>query len=241
MREVLRKHGLLGCMSASPPTCTEKYGVAERSNRTIQEGVRTRLVQAKLGLSYWWLALTDTIEVDMHVPLKGSTSETPYSRFFGAMPSIAHVRSFGCLAYPHLDNEAIEMAERAPRGIYLGRHPDQSAYRVLEISTGKIITTPHAMFIEEDFPRAWTGCRTGRDHQHRPRPAQDGPTHDAAQHRDLIRAKRGPLATPMPAADRMPEVPPAVWRQPALPPAAEDDSDLEVKAEVGRVHHCRRD
>ena len=142
LKEVLKRHGLLGCTSTLAADVHLQNGVAEHSNWTIQEGVRTRLVQAKLGLSYWWLALTDTIEVDVYIPLKGLTSEMPYSRFFGTMPSIAHVRSFSCFAYPHLLRDGQDGGAGAS-GHIPWMTPHQSAYRVLEISTGKIITTPH--------------------------------------------------------------------------------------------------
>jgi hypothetical protein len=42
--------------------------VAERTNRTLQDGVRARLIHAKLPPSFWWFALLDTIEIDSYIP-----------------------------------------------------------------------------------------------------------------------------------------------------------------------------
>mmetsp|Transcript_29939 Transcript_29939/g.95415 ORF Transcript_29939/g.95415 Transcript_29939/m.95415 type:complete len:329 (-) Transcript_29939:1153-2139(-) len=152
MRAVLQRHGLLGATTTSAAHVHRQNGMAERNNRTLQDGVRARLIHAKLPPSFWWFALLDTIEIDSYIPFVDSPTETPYSRFHGEPPSVTHVRAFGCLAYPLLFHPTTKMAERATRAICLGRAPDQSAYVVYCLSDGRIFATPHVRFIETEYP-----------------------------------------------------------------------------------------
>ena len=75
MRDVLKRHDLLGATTTSAANVHRQNGVAERANRTVQDGVRTRLIQANISLGFWWFALLDTLETDSYIPLCDSPTE----------------------------------------------------------------------------------------------------------------------------------------------------------------------
>lgn len=156
MRAVLQRHGLsrrddyIRSIRAST-----KWSMEWPNDPTAhfkRASAHGRLLQARLPPSYWWFAMTDALEVDSFIPFVESPSETPYSRFHGSPPTVTHIRAFGCLAYPLLFHPITKMAERATRGIHLGRAVDQSAYIVQDISTGRLSVTPHVRFVESSFP-----------------------------------------------------------------------------------------
>ena len=68
MKPVLVKHNILGATSTSAAGIQRQNSVAERDNRTLQDGIRTRLIQANLSLSIWWFAAKDTINIDTIIP-----------------------------------------------------------------------------------------------------------------------------------------------------------------------------
>ena len=53
MKQVLVKHNILGATSTSSAGIHRQNPVAERNNRTLQDGIRTRLIQANISLSFW--------------------------------------------------------------------------------------------------------------------------------------------------------------------------------------------
>ena len=44
--------------------------MAERNNQKLQDGIRTRLIQANISLSFWWFAAKDTIDIDNIIPYR---------------------------------------------------------------------------------------------------------------------------------------------------------------------------
>ncbi len=133
--------------------------MAERHNRTLQDGIRTRLIQANISLFFWWLAAKDTIGIDKVIPFRDTSSETPHSRFYGEQPEVTNIRVFSCLAYAKLNDPVTKLAERASEGIYLRRSEDKNAYIDRVKASGKMLVTPRVMFVEGFFPGI--GARRG--------------------------------------------------------------------------------
>jgi len=247
MSEVLKRHNLLGATTTSSAYVHTQNAVAERANRTLQDGVRARLLQANMPPSFWWFAIQDTLEIDAYIPLVGSPSETAYSRFHGCQPSITHVRSFGCLAYALLYHPVTKMAERAIRGIYIGRASDQSAYLVQDVATGKIISTPHVRFVEEHFPGI--GALRGEQQLLAGRGGLfsfsfiNGPSTQGGQPTPEPTTDDGPPRPPLATNDRLTDVPPAPWQHQRMPvtqldPLASDietEFEVEVETAIGRA------
>ncbi len=123
MGAVRSKHGLLGSTTTSAAYIRIQNGIAERKQQPHSAG---RHPDAASAGQYQRLVLVvrgarHTIEIDNYIPLRNS-------RFVGEKPNVTHVRVFGCKAYATINHPVTKMAERAPLGVYLGRHEKQSAY-----------------------------------------------------------------------------------------------------------------
>jgi len=210
MRDVLKRHGLLGATTTLAANVHRQNGIAERANRTVQDGIRTRLIQANISLGFWWFALLDTLETDSYIPLRDSPMETPYSRFFGKPPSVTHVRVFGCLAYAKIFDPVTKLAERASPGVYLGRTPGYAAYVVRITNGGKLVTTPHAVFVKKAFPGI--DARRGEPNIGAVNPLiSDTPLADDAAAPGAADGPPPNLPVPMPTANFLPGIAPTSW------------------------------
>ena len=72
------------------PYCPQQNGVAERMNRTIMEGARSMLYQAKLPLEFWTEACSTAVYLHIRSHTTALKGETPIERLFGRRPDISH-------------------------------------------------------------------------------------------------------------------------------------------------------
>jgi hypothetical protein len=75
----------------------QQNGVAERANRTIEEGIISMLHESGMPPTFWGEAISF-----MHVSNKVTTSSlqgaTPHEAFHGDKPNLSHLRVWGCTA-----------------------------------------------------------------------------------------------------------------------------------------------
>ena len=65
------------------PYCPQQNGVAEWMNRTIMEGARSMLYQAKLPLEFWAEACSTAVYLNNRSPTTALKDETPFEHLFG--------------------------------------------------------------------------------------------------------------------------------------------------------------
>ena len=87
------------------PKTPEQNGVSERLNRTLVEGARSMLLDAKLAKSYWAEAVNTAVYLKNRCPTKAVKGKTPYEAWYGKKPNIEHLRVFGCTAYAHIPKD----------------------------------------------------------------------------------------------------------------------------------------
>lgn len=104
-------------------------GVVERMNRTVVEGSRTLLSDAKLPLSLWVLACYATVYCRNRSPSSTLSNSTPYEQWHHVKPNHLHLRRFGCLAYKHIrKQERSKFAAKSVPHTFVGYALDSSAY-----------------------------------------------------------------------------------------------------------------
>ena len=86
------------------PYSPESNGMAERTNRTLLEKMRTLMAASGLPDSYWEEALYASNELRNMLPTADLLS-TPYESFLGKRPNVSRLRTFGCLVYLHVPKE----------------------------------------------------------------------------------------------------------------------------------------
>ena len=77
----------------------QQNGVAERVNRTIEEGVISLLYESGMPPSFWGEAISSFIHVSNRVTTTSLQGATPYEAFHGNKPDLSHLCVWGCTAY----------------------------------------------------------------------------------------------------------------------------------------------
>jgi hypothetical protein len=77
--------------------------------------------------------------------LKG---KTPYELWYGRRPSLSHLREIGCRAFTLIQTNNPKIYRRSTPCVLIGYAPSSKAYRLWDITTGKIFNSFHVTFIE---------------------------------------------------------------------------------------------
>ncbi|CAI7816991.1 unnamed protein product, partial [Closterium sp. NIES-54] len=97
---VLKKKGIQHQLTV--PYNPQQNGVAERFNRTLQEGARTLLGCAGLPDPFWVTALRQVALVKNRVlATVGDKQWVPYTKWYGSAPAVNMLRAYGCMVVFH--------------------------------------------------------------------------------------------------------------------------------------------
>lgn len=134
---------------------SQQNGKSERMIRTINNAIRALLFQAKLKLSYWVEALHVAAHLLNILPSSSIASKSPFSVLFNKDPTYDHLRVFGCLCFPNINNFTThKLSARSTPCLFLGYPHQHQGYRCLNLKTNKIIISRHVVFDESTFPAA---------------------------------------------------------------------------------------
>ncbi len=137
----------------TPRYSPELNGVAERMNRTLAEASMCLLIEGHLPFDF----LCDAIDVAVHcrnrLYTKAVLNMTPYEAFFGKKPTYGHLKVFGCEAWAHIPAELRTKFDiKSTRCLMLGYNAVRRCYKLMEISSGKILFSRDVVFNESVFP-----------------------------------------------------------------------------------------
>jgi hypothetical protein len=139
----------------SCPYTSPQNGKAERIIRTINNVIRTLLIQASLPECYWAEGLHTAVYLLNRLPTKTISAACPHVALFGSAPSYEHLRVFSCACYPNIATTAPhKLAPRSTRCVFLGYSTDHKGYRCPDLSTNRLIVSRHVVFDEDSFPLA---------------------------------------------------------------------------------------
>jgi hypothetical protein len=139
----------------SCPYTSPQNGKAERIIRTINNVIRTLLIQASLPKCYWAEGLHTAVYLLNRLPTKTISAACPHVALFGSAPSYEHLRVFSCACYPNIATTAPhKLAPRSTRCVFLGYSTDHKGYRCPDLSTNRLIVSRHVVFDEDSFPLA---------------------------------------------------------------------------------------
>jgi IS30 family transposase len=86
----------------SCPYTSPQNGKVERIIYTINNIIRTLLIQASLFRCYWAEGLHTVVYLLNRLPTKTISVGCPHVALFGSTPSYEHLRVFGCAYYPNI-------------------------------------------------------------------------------------------------------------------------------------------
>jgi hypothetical protein len=142
-------------LQMSCPYTPPQNGKVERIIRTINNVIRTLLIQASFPRRYWAEGLHTAVYLLNRLLTKTISAVCPHVALFGSTPSYEHLRVFGCACYPNIAVTApYKLAPRSTRCDFLGYSTDHKGYRCLDLSTNHLIISRHVVFDEESFPLA---------------------------------------------------------------------------------------
>lgn len=77
---------------------------------------------------------------------------TPYEKWYEHKPDISHIRVFGCAAYSHVPSmERRKLDKKAQKLCFIGFSKNPKGYRLIDVSTEKVVTRRDVVFNETDF------------------------------------------------------------------------------------------
>jgi hypothetical protein len=103
------------------PHLHEQNGTAEAFNKRILGMVRSALAESGLPHTLWPQCAESACHVHNRIAV-GGRSSTPWERLTGNMPSISHLRVWGCQVTVHvpLETQSSKLAPRAELGRFVG-------------------------------------------------------------------------------------------------------------------------
>ena len=138
---------------------SHQNGVAERSIQSSENSIRAMIEDADLPIEFWdEAALTDAyIRCRTATgPIIDGKVQTPYQAFYGEVPSIDHMRVWGCICYSYVDPKSLpasgrtdKFMPRARQGIFMGYTLTASQYRVYAPDLGYVISASRVDFDED--------------------------------------------------------------------------------------------
>lgn len=146
MKNWCKEKGIL--LDITPPRTPELNGIAERSNRTINESMNSMLNQAKMSKLYWPYAFQTAVYLmNRTITVSGKkTGKTPYEQWFKRKPDVSNLRVFGCDCVYYLHKSIREKGEgRGRKGRMIGYAT--KGYMIEEYS-GRVIVSRHVTFNE---------------------------------------------------------------------------------------------
>ena len=124
---------------SSAPHSPQQNGVSERTMRTVMEAARSQMHAMKVPIELWG----ESVASATYVLNRSSTTKsdvTPFERWHGKKPDVAHLRTFGCQAFVHVpDAVRRKLDAKAKMGIMVGYCNESKAYRVWNPDTRRVL------------------------------------------------------------------------------------------------------
>ncbi|CAI7854254.1 unnamed protein product [Closterium sp. NIES-54] len=139
------------------PYNPQQNGVAERFNRTLQEGARTLLGRAGLPNLFWVSALRQVALMKNRVlATVGDKQWVPYIMWYGSAPAVNMVRAYGCMMVFHVPKEKRGKLEASGRwGVHLGIAKDHKGWLVWDLTSQKLTVSRDVKFLESLYYKEW--------------------------------------------------------------------------------------
>ncbi|CAI7786771.1 unnamed protein product [Closterium sp. NIES-54] len=134
-----------------------KNSVAERFNRTLQEGARTLLGCAGLPDPFWVNALRQVALVKNKVlATMGDKQWIPYTKWYRSAPAVNMLRAYGCMEVFHVPKEKRRKLEASGRwGVHLGLAKDHKGWLIWDLTSQQLTVSRDVKFLESLYYKEW--------------------------------------------------------------------------------------
>jgi hypothetical protein len=140
-------------MSSEP----QQNGVAERSNRTLMDMVRSMLSYSTLPIDLWMETLKTIIHILNRVPSK-SVSKMSYELWTGHKPSLNYIHVWGCPAEAKIFNpNAGKLEPKTVSCYFIGYSEKSKGFRFYcPDKHTKYVEMRHTIFLDNEMMRGST-------------------------------------------------------------------------------------
>ena len=139
----------------SIPYAHQQNGRAERAIHTIMDKAESICLQACLPQSRWEFSVEYATHVYNRTSLRCQNWQTPFTLLYGSVPSVDHLRVFGCGAYVFLPAEtrANKLSPKSELMTYLGSAPGAGGFIFMRAPNNVLFYSTHCIFDESMFPK----------------------------------------------------------------------------------------
>ncbi|KAI8421244.1 hypothetical protein MSG28_008301 [Choristoneura fumiferana] len=146
------------------PYSPQQNSIAERTNRSILEKVRSMLSDSSLSPAYWQDAAEMAVYLKNRSPHRALNGKTAYEKWYAKIPNLSHLRVFGCRAFIHVpecNRKKLDM--KASEHIFVGYSEDPRSYFFRDIRyPRRLVKSRDVTFFECDFQdlKVKTTCKS---------------------------------------------------------------------------------
>jgi hypothetical protein len=134
-------------LQMSCPYTSSQNGKAERIIHSVNNVIRTLLIQTSLPECYWAERLHTATYLLNRLPTTVIQVACPHLALFGSAPSYKHLRVFGCTCYPNTTATAPhKLSPHSTWCVFLSYSTDHKGYRCLYLLTNHLIVSRHVVF-----------------------------------------------------------------------------------------------
>jgi transposase InsO family protein len=130
----------------------QQNGVVERKNHAIMNMARSLLKEKCLTNTFWAKAVACSAYLLNRSPTTSLKMKVPQEAWSGTKINVAHLRTFGCIAYTHVPFELTKkMDDRSEKYIFTGYNETSKSYGLYNPISKKLILSRDVIFFENQF------------------------------------------------------------------------------------------
>jgi len=127
----------------------QQNGVAECTNRILDEGVASLLSDSHFPARFWGEALSCSTAV---------SGKMPFEAFYSHKPSVSHLHVFGCWVYAHVQKDKCRSFQpKSRKCVFLGYPVDYKGWKHWDPATNEVLISHDVCFVEMEMPGAELG------------------------------------------------------------------------------------